>query len=79
MGEIAATAMADHEHRGGDQAAGYRALAAAGLPTVLTGEDLRVATGELRQVSEVLSGADLTAVLRSVPATLEEAFVALSS
>ncbi|HKZ19995.1 MAG TPA: ATP-binding cassette domain-containing protein [Acidimicrobiia bacterium] len=63
----------------GDQAAGYRALAAAGLPTVLTGEDLRVATGELRQVSQVLSGADLTAVLRSVPATLEETFVALSS
>jgi ABC-type multidrug transport system ATPase subunit len=63
----------------GDQAAGYRALTAAGLPTVLNGEDLRVATNELRQVSQALSEADLTAVLRSVPATLEETFVALSS
>lgn len=62
----------------GDQAAGYRALSAAGLPTVLNGEDLRVATNDIRQVSQVLSGADLTAVLRSVPATLEETFVALS-
>lgn len=62
----------------GDQAAGYRALAAAGLPTVLNGEDLRVATNELPHVSRVLAGANLTAVLRSVPATLEETFVALS-
>ena len=62
----------------GDQGAGYRALSAAGFPTVLDGENLRVATDQLQGVSQVLAGAGLTAVLSPAPATLEETFVALS-
>ncbi|MGH8957542.1 MAG: ATP-binding cassette domain-containing protein [Acidimicrobiia bacterium] len=62
----------------GNHPAAFDALGAAGYSVALDGTDLRLPTDELESVSAVLSRAGLTAIVREVPASLEETFVALA-
>jgi len=56
----------------------FRALDEADLPIVLVGRTLRVSDAEPTRVEAVLAAVGVGAEVRTVPATLEEAFVRLS-
>jgi ABC-2 type transport system ATP-binding protein len=63
----------------GDQAAAFGLLASAGLRVSMAGTRLRLIESDLRGVERILGEAGVTAGVRQLPATLEEAFVALAT
>lgn len=62
-----------------DWAAAFAALQSAGQPVTLTGRSVRVANADPAALSEILAAAQVSAQLRSVPATIEERMVVLAA
>lgn len=61
-----------------DRAAAFNSLSASGLAVSLDGRHLRLLAGDRGAVERILLEAGVSARIQEVPATLDEAFVALS-
>jgi ABC-2 type transport system ATP-binding protein/ribosome-dependent ATPase len=67
------------EVRAGEWEAAFRALDDAGLPMALAGRTLRLPQADPGRVKMTLAGAGVRAEVRTVEATLEEAFLLLAA